>query len=490
MMIRPVFLVLFTICLLSLSSLCFALGETQVSVVQSALGTNDRLTPIGTVSFESVRPNETLPLISLVENKTDQIILGFGGAITDSVANVYHKLSPAAQEEFLDLFFGPNGQQLTFVRATINSADFSVTSYSYDDDKGDLSLDSFSMEHDEELIIPLLAKATERARSSGRDLNIVASSWSPPAWMKKNNNMRNSDHPGLLQEESIFKAWALYFSKYLTVMKSHNLTMWSMSAQNEPHVGGQLYPFVYECCAYTAEQLKDFVQKYWGPQLRQDHPDVKLLMMDDQKPQLESWVGIMLNDSDSAPFVDGAAFHWYGEFLKNYQYVEEMHKQYPSLLLVATEATLEARWKQLDHWKQGQYYAIDIIGDLEAGTSAWVEWNLLLDESGGPVHPLGGECDAPLLASRDYQNVSIGDQFWHLGHFSRFMVPNSRRVISNQSRMDGLLATVAQTPTGSKVLVVLNTSADSRRFQVQDTAGVATFDMPPQSIQTLTYHDS
>lgn len=89
-----------------------------------------------------------------------------------------------------------------------------------------------------------------------------------------------------------------------------------------------------------------------------------------------------MTDPEAAKYVSGVAFHWYGGFLKNYDALSAIHKAFPSLPLVGTEATLEARWKQLHPWTQGSYYAVDIINDFNNFGQAWIEWNVLLNEEG------------------------------------------------------------------------------------------------------------
>ena len=121
--------------------------------------------------------------------------------------------------------------------------------------------------------------------------------------------------------------------------------------------------------------------------------------------------------------------HRYGDNLKNYQYLESLRHAFPHFDLLATEATLEAPATQhigTTPWKEAQKYAIDMIGDLNAGASGWLEWNVLLDSSGGPTCigstggtdcvPLAGHCDAPILADLDKQTLEIRNSYYFSGH--------------------------------------------------------------------------
>ena len=204
-------------------------------------------------------------------------------------------------------------------------------------------------------------------------------------------------------------------------------------------------------------------------------------------------------------YIHGVAFHWYGANLQNYQYLHQLAYTYPNLDLLATEATLEAPAAQYlgsSPWKEAQKYAVDIIGDLNAGASGWIEWNVLLDSTGGPTcigstagidcTPLAGHCDAPILADTEAQTLQIRDSYYFSGHFSRYIPPGSVH-LGFAPGSDGMdmnstfMATAAKTPTGDTVIVVLNTDEKSGvDYQVGLRGEFGALRIPPHSIQTLT----
>merc|ERR1711871_481493 len=191
--------------------------------------------------------------------------------------------------------------------------------------------------------------------------------------------------------------------------------------------------------------------------------------------------------------------------LKNYQFLEELHEAFPQFDLLATEATLEAPARQTlgtSPWKEAQKYAVDIIGDLNAGASGWIEWNVLLDSKGGPTCigstggtdcvPLIGHCDAPILADTKKQTLEIRDTYYFMGHFSRFIPPGSKH-LPFAPGSDGtdtnttFMATAAVTPQGDTVVVVLNTDEKaSVEYQLEVNGQYAALKIPPHGIQTLT----
>eukprot|EP00462_Mataza_sp_D1_P023528 CAMPEP_0175142908 /NCGR_PEP_ID=MMETSP0087-20121206/13097_1 /TAXON_ID=136419 /ORGANISM="Unknown Unknown, Strain D1" /LENGTH=433 /DNA_ID=CAMNT_0016426837 /DNA_START=209 /DNA_END=1510 /DNA_ORIENTATION=+ len=430
-----------------------------------------------------------------------QTIEGFGGAFTDSVAQVFAQLNSTLQEQVLEMMWGQTGQKYNMARLTIGATDFSTTEYSYANSPNDFKMQNFSLQHDMKNIIPMIHRAQAKATSGG-DLKFLATPWSPPAWMKRNKFMRNSDSPGLIQDSQIFQAYALYLSKYIDGMAAQNISVSKLTVQNEPHVKGQ-FAATYPCCGFNATQEMLFVRDYLGPLLRQQHPDTKLFVHDDQKDIMVDYVSTIMADPTASKFVDGVAFHWYGANLKNYQYLEQLHKKFPSLPLLATEATLEAPFNQhlgTSPWKEAQKYAVDIMGDLNAFTTGWIEWNVLLDKQGGPTcigpsnsnicTPLIGYCDAPILADTDKQTLEIRDSYYIMGHFSRF-IPRGSKVIKQTGATDtnaSLLATAVLTPGQEIVVVVVNTDQKaSAPYQISCQGQYAVIEIPPHSIQTLSF---
>ena len=193
----------------------------QATVYTTCHDTGDKLTPTKLQPFTPLpQPQENDPCIFLDPTHRFQTIVGFGGAFTDSAAENFYKLSPAKQQEVLTAYFSPDkGIGYTLGRTTINSCDFSDSSYSYDDTPGDTKLTHFSIDHDMKYKIPFIKAAMA---ASGNKLNIFASPWSPPAWMKTNNDM---EHGGKLKDEDR-QAWADYFVRYVHAYQAAGVPIW------------------------------------------------------------------------------------------------------------------------------------------------------------------------------------------------------------------------------------------------------------------------
>ncbi|KAF0716305.1 hypothetical protein As57867_002901, partial [Aphanomyces stellatus] len=372
-------------------------------------------------------------VIRVDESKVFQEILGFGGAFTEASALNFKKLPLAKQEEVLRLYFDKEtGAAYTFGRVPMNSCDFSPASYSFDDVVNDVKLDHFDMHisHDQDALIPFI-KGALKLRP---DIKLFLSPWSPPAWMKLPDwqgahSMTGSVYPVGLNPD-FRQTWALYFSKFITAYKNQNISFWGLTPQNEP-----MFPAPWEACSYDAEHEASFVAEFLGPQIRQDHPDVKILVFDHNRDFVTQWASAAYQAGNQ--YVDGVAFHWYnadGRELDGalyYNHLNDTHHLDPSKLLLATEAcNCPGVATGKDAWFRAQRYGHDIISDLNNYAHGWVDWNLLLDHTGGPNH-LNNTCDAPLILSPDAQDFHIQPLYYFIKHFSAFVPPGSKRIASD-----------------------------------------------------------
>jgi len=353
---------------------------------------------------------------------TYQSILGFGGAFTDSAANVLSKLNDTLKAKVLDMYFSDNGLRYNMARLPMGSCDFSMENYNYASMSGDANLTHFSIEHDKALIIPFIKEAQAAImKRSGDPLNIVASPWSPPGWMKKNNNpyCPGSCDDCILQDQ-YKRTWALYFSKFLSAYKSEGIDIWGVTIQNEP----EYCPHDYEAMHFTPETQKDFLKQYLGPVMSTDHPDVNILIYDHNKDHVVNWVQGVYSDPDAAKYVWGTAIHWYsGDQFDN---VNKAHDLFPNKPILATEATVAREKSPMSPvWEHGEHYAHDIMGDMNNWVVGFIDWNLILDILGGPNHKGPDECegsdlcgsDAMILADTDKQVIYPQVFYYYMGHF-------------------------------------------------------------------------
>ena len=386
-----------------------------------------------------------------------QEIEGFGGAFTEAAAHTFHRLPPERQTEVLEACFDPvAGLGYTLCRTHINSCDFSLGSYAYDEVDGDVELQHFSIARDRQALIPLIRAAQQAA---GRPISLLATPWSPPAWMKTNGDMC---HGGKLKPE-YRAAWAAYYVRYIREYEREGIPIWGLTVQNEP-----LAVQVWESCIYTAEEERDFVRDYLGPALVDAGlGNVHLLIWDHNRDLMVERARAVLGDLQAAKYVWGVGFHWYVH--DRFDNVQLTHDAFGDKKLIFTEGSQEGG-PHPGEWQVGERYAHSMINDLNRWTAGWIDWNLLLDETGGPNH-VGNFCSAPILADTRTGELHYQSSFYYIGHFARFVRPGARRVLCATSH-DGLEAVAFLNPNRQLVAVVLNRSDEAIPFALR-TPGAA-----------------
>jgi len=454
-------------------------GGRQVAVYTTADKTRHRLSPTGTLSFKPLgQPLETQICVFVDPAKTFQTILGIGGALTDASAETFAKLPKTKQQEFLNAYYSRDtGIGYTLARTNIHSCDFSSSSYTYVDE-GDKELKSFSVKHDREFRIPFIKQVL---LTTGNRLNIFASPWSPPAFMKDNNNML---HGGKLKPE-FYQPWANYFVKFIRAYESEGIPIWGVSIQNEP-----MATQTWESCIYSAENERDFLKNHLGPTIRKERlSDKKIIVWDHNRDLIYQRVRTILTEPKAAQYVWGIGYHWYepwsgGEPM--FDNVKLVSEAFPDKHLIFTEGCADSfKADKLHDWKLGELYGRSMINDFNSGTVGWTDWNVLLDETGGPNH-VKNFCFAPVHADTRTGELIYTNSYYYIGHFSKFVQPGAKRIASSPTRSP-LLSAAFMNPDGKVVTVVMNRTEQTIPYLLWLDGQAAETESLPHSIQTLVF---
>jgi glucosylceramidase len=380
-----------------------------------------------------------------------QTHLGFGGSITEAAAYTAKEgRSSAAFQNIIDLYFGNDGLRYNLTRIHMNSSDFSLGNYTYVD-HFDKDLKSFNIQREELYVLPFLQAALSRVPL----LKILISPWSPPGWMKDTGYM---NHGGSLLPE-YYSTWASYFVKFIKALQERNITPWGVSVQNEPAAKQ-----TWDSCLYTPEQEHQFIKYHLGPQIKSAFNDaINILIWDHNRDIIMSRVAPILSDPEMKQFVWGTAFHWYGE--EAFQNIQRVHDTFPKFHLLFTEGCIEGGPRP-GAWDTGERYARNIIGDLNAFNEGFIDWNLVLNEQGGPNH-VGNFCDAPLLWDRPRQTLIKNSSYYVIGHFSRYIEPGSIRIAIQGQLPSGVTGVAYERPNKSQVIVLLNSTEQSHAINVK-----------------------
>ncbi len=449
----------------------------NAQIFATARDTSLRMTRLSDAAFETFgQPLETQVCIFVNQTKTFQTMIGIGGALTDASAEVFAKLPEAAQKEFLMAYYDDqNGIGYNFARTNIASCDFSSGSYGYVANN-DTLLSSFSIAHDEEFRIPFIKSAITAA---GGSLPLYVSPWSPPAWMKDNNNLLQGGK--LLPQYS--QAWANHYVKFIQAYESSGIPVWGLTVQNEPMAKQK-----WESCIFTAEEERDFIKNHLGPTLTQNGMgDKKLIAWDHNRDLIFQRASVLLGDENAAKYIWGIGFHWYETWTGSgmqFDNLKRVQEAFPGKNLVFTEGCIEKfSIDRVGDWSLGEKYGYSMVNDFNCGTVAWTDWNILLDETGGPNH-VGNFCFAPIHADTQTGKLIYTNSYYYIGHFSKFIQPGAKR-ISCSSNRDKLQSTAFLNPDGQLVVVVLNLSDEKLPFHLSIADKAAPVTSLPHSIMTI-----
>jgi glucosylceramidase len=453
---------------------CAAQAIFEVTEFITAKGTAERLSPRPALKLDPLpQPDESFATVMVDTSETFQTIIGIGGALTDASAEVYARLPAGQQKKLLTAYFDvEQGIGYSLCRTNIHSCDFSSDSYTYAP-AGDKDLVQFSIEHDKRFRLPFIRAALAAAP---QPFKLFASPWSPPEWMKTNGSVL---HGGQLKPE-FAETWAEYYGRFIHAYEKEGIRIWGLTVQNEPMAEQS-----WESCVFTGDEERAFVRDHLGPALgRAGLAGVKLMIWDHNRGIMYQRAKAVYDDPAAAKYIWGTAFHWYvGDHFDN---VRLVHEAWPDKNLLMTEACLypfdPARFQD---WSLGEAYGNSMIHDLNNWAVGWTDWNVLLDERGGPNH-VGNYCFAPVHADTRSGTLTYLNSYYYIGHFSKFIRPGARRVATTLND-DRLLASAFLNPDGRVAVVVLNLRDESIDFKLWIDGQAAATNSPAHSIITFVH---
>ena len=457
----------------------FSTDGKQVLVYTTADSSDYKLSLTDTLVFaEKGQPFENEVTVFVDPSKTFQTFFGIGAALTDASAETYYKMPKDKQQELIKAFFDKEtGIGYTVARTNINSCDFSSDMYTYVQE-GDKELKTFNIEHDRKYKMPFIKEAMAAA---GGKLDLFASPWSPPAFMKDNNNMLKG---GKLKPE-FYESWAMYYTKFIKEYEKAGIPVWGISVQNEPMATQK-----WESCIYTAEEERDFLKNHLGPTMAKEGlKDKKIIVWDHNRDLMYQRAQTYFNDPEASKYIWGIGFHWYEDWSGGtpmYDNVRRVYEAFPDKNIFFTEGCAESfNSSRYNAWVLGGEYGRSMINDFNNGMVGFTDWNILLDETGGPNH-VQNFCFAPVHADTKTGQVIYTNAFYYLGHFSKFVKPGAKRVSAAASRSQ-LLTTAFRNADGKTVVIVMNQGGTSTPYSLWINGKAAQTTAMPHSISTLVF---
>lgn len=382
-------------------------------------------------------------VINLYPELTYETFEGFGGAVTEAAGYVYSLMNEEQKKQVTETYFSKEGMNYRLVRIPIDSCDFCLDTYEAVSDPQDTGLKSFTFERTEKYILPMLADIKKVA---GDALKLMLTPWSPPAFMKTNGSRRKG---GRLKPE-YRRMWAEYICRYIQEFKDRGYDVQRISIQNEPKAVQS-----WDSCLFSAEEEKIFLRDFLYPaMLFHGYEDIEIFIWDHNKERIYERVRDVADDS-TRHMITGAAFHWYSG--DHFEAMELVRRHDPGLKMILSESCLEYRLfdeKNIENITNKLCH--EVIGDLNHGMCAFYDWNLLLDEKGGPNY-VGNYCHAPFLYDTKTGELlpqKIQRQYYQFAHN---ITPGSVRIAVTKYT-EQIDAAAYLTPEGKIAVVLLNKS--------------------------------
>ena len=394
----------------------------------------------------------------------DQTMQGFGGAFTEASAYNLSRINKDVRNKLMRSYFDPKeGIGYTLGRISINSSDFGLSTYDYVD-AFDETLASFDMSRDQHIIDVIL----EAQKIAGKEIEILASPWSPPYWMKDNQSAIKG---GKLLKK-YYKLWATYIVKFIMAYQEKGINIKALTIQNEPMANQR-----WESCIYEAEDEKEMVL-ILGQTLKEANLDTKIYIWDHNRDEMFERASHILKNPHASSYVYGIAFHWYDD--QQFLEVKKTHDAFKDKHLLFTEGCQEGG-PHLHSYEVAQRYGRNMMHDIHHGTEGYIDWNLFLDTTGGPNH-VNNLCSSPVMIDIFPEKEIRNPSYFYIKHFSKHVTKGS---IRRQSSSNHVLHNVFLRPDGKYVVVIMNETDDGQHvFSKHSSVTFDTF-LPPHSIQTL-----
>lgn len=427
----------------------------------------------GGVSWEEKRPEALCEasldsqiesgVVCLYPDYLFQEIDGFGCAMTETACFLLSKMTPKVRREALKCWFGDTGVNARFVRIHIDSCDYSLDEYqAVENPLEDPELNTFSISRDKKYIIPIVKEAMELCKEP---VSVLLSPWSPPVQWKTPPEIKKNDAAvyggkensvdltkpnrcfgGRLKPE-YYASWAKYLVKFIQAYLEEGLNVTMLSVQNEANAATS-----WDSCVFSGEEEREFLVNHLYPAMKDAGLDkrIGLYIWDHNKERMIEHIDEVM-EKEAADMIQGFAYHWYtGD---HFEALSLLRGKYPDKVLMHSESCglhipgkvlafdlpedkrselpqevqelLKMTPLEVD-FQDAKNYAHDIIGDINYGMNRWIDWNMIVDRTGGPRHVPGGFA-APMVAEED-GSYSCTISYEYIRQISQTVLPGARRM--------------------------------------------------------------
>lgn len=413
--------------------------------------------------------------ISIYTDQLEQKIHGFGACFNELGWEALNQLSEEEKQKIINDFFDPvNGCKYNLCRIPIGANDYAIDWYSHNETQGDFKMEHFNIERDKQRLIPYIHEA-QRLQP---DLKLWASPWCPPSWMKTNKHYAcrpddvNDLQPSEAGEEMItqfimepeyLKAYALYFSKFISAYQQEGISLTAVHVQNEPN-SCQNFP----SCVWRPEDLASFIGEYLGPRLSADHPETELWLGTIERPQMER-IDPILQHREASKYIKGLGFQWAGK-----DAIPFVNQQYPTLQLMQTESECG---NGSNDWAAAEHTHDLILHYLNNGANAYLYWNMVLNETG--KSQWGWKQNSLITIDSATKAIQYNPEYYLMKHLSAFVEAGAFKIKTTDPN-----CLAFKNPDSIVVFYYNNGESSTRSFQL-DKQLISTT-LPAKSFNTFS----
>lgn len=470
-----------------------ASSATGAIAAEAWVTTADGSQRMSRLTVISRQPSDAEPIV-VDPAIAGQRIDGFGAALTHSSAAVLQAMPAASRSAVLRELFDPAGpMRLSVLRIPIGASDFVPTAaFTLDDlpaGETDWELKHFSIATDREALLPVLKEVLK----INPRLVVIASPWSPPAWLKTSDSLEGGR---LLDEQRAYDTYARYLVRFVEEYRDAGVPIGALTVQNEPQLR---HPDGYPGTDMPVAQEAKLIEAL-GPALQKAALDTRIFGYD------HNWE---LNPSDAAAappgedpayqypadllgtpaaqWIDGIAYHcYYGAASAQ----RDLHAQFPTTAIWVTEcsgshaagAAADAVFADTLQWQATNL----LIASTRDWANAVLTFNLALDPSGGP-HVGGCDTCTPIVTVADGGTVTRNAEYYVLAHASRFVPPGAVEIASDSPPGSPVDRVAFRDPDGTRVVVAYNTADEQKSLTAVDGSRRVTVTAPARSLVTITW---
>lgn len=400
-----------------------------------------------------------------------QTIDGFGGCFNEIEWAALSQLEEQEKEKIMEELFDPQkGCKFNFCRLPVGANDYSLDWYSHNENDGDYQMEKFSIDRDSKYLLPFIKNAMEY----NPKIQLFASPWSPPTWMKY---PKVYNHGTLIWDKNILEAYALYFLKFVKAYEAEGIIIKQIHIQNEP-MSDQKFP----SCIWKGEQFREFIRDYIGPLFEQNKLDTEIWLGTLNGPEVDSrylytgydeYANLVLCDSEARKYIKGVSYQWCGKYA-----IQQTSMSWPELKFMQSENECG---DGTNTWEYSRYIFNLFRHYFTNGVNSYIYWNMVLPPEGKSTW--GWKQNSMITIDKENGKVIYNPEFYVMKHYSHFVKQGARR-IGTKGHWTGT-SVAFENPDGEIILIVGNGLNRTRNFTFNGEGREFSIHLSPYSFNTL-----